>query len=108
MSWRYCHFSGLRGDRPSRGARWPDRAGPGRRGRFAQEDRAEAIGDAEVRVERGRQIEERVEQLVVAGARALVQPLAAVVLDAPGSSRRRPRSASKSSAMRFTASPDRT
>ena len=33
--------------------------------RLAEEDRAEAVGDAEVRIERGRQIEQRVQQRVV-------------------------------------------
>ena len=41
-------------------------AGPAGR-RFAQEDRAEPVRDGEVRIERGRQIEQRMQQLVLAG-----------------------------------------
>ena len=82
MSWKYCHFSGCAAialleerDRLVRTA-WP----AGRR--FAQEDRAEPVGDREERIQRRRQIEQRLKQLVLPAPIAS-EPIAAVVLNGP-------------------------
>ena len=105
MSYAYCQRSGDRGeslleqrDRLIRASR------PVRR-RHRQEDRAEPIRDVEMRVERRREIEQRLEQLEAAG-RARGSAVAAEVLDRRGSSRRRPPSARNDSTSRRAASPD--
>ena len=58
----------LRGDALSQQRDRQIRTARAARVAFAQEDRAEAIGDREVRIERGRQIEQRIQQLVLAAA----------------------------------------
>ena len=81
MSWKCCLLR--LGGNPllEEGDRLIGAAGAAR-GRLAQEDGAEAIGDGEEGIQSGREIEQRLEELVLA-ATAAREAIAAVVLDGP-------------------------
>ena len=87
----YCHFVGCAA-MPFREQRDGEIGTSGTAGvRLAEKDRAKAIGDAEVRIQRRRQIEQRVEQRVGADVFGRRETLLRRNAAARGSSRRRPR-----------------
>ena len=76
----YCHFVRLRGQPLlQQRDRQVGPAGPARI-RLAEEDRAEPVGDAEVRIQRRRQIEQRIQQRVGADVLGRRQALLAEML----------------------------
>ena len=64
MSCMYSHLSG-RARNPFSSSAIARSGRPGRRDTARREDRAEPVGDVEARIERGREVEQRVEQRVV-------------------------------------------